>query len=49
MYNYLDDKNLNDVYDYLKAKGLYDKIIYAIVFKTDLYKQMIAHLKNMNK
>ena len=49
MYNYLEDKNLIKIYEYLKDHKLYDVFIKSIVSKDDLYKEMIENIKKYKK
>lgn len=49
MYNYLEDKNLIEIYKYLKDNKLYDRFIKSIVSKDDLYKEMIKNIKKHKK
>ena len=49
MYNYLEDKNLIEIYEYLKDHKLYDVFIKSIVSKDDLYKEMIENIKKYKK
>lgn len=49
MENVLNDKNLNYIYDYLKANNMYDLFIKAIVEENKTYKKMIKYIKNVKK
>lgn len=49
MSNYLEDKNLIEIYEYLKDHKLYDVFIKSIVSKDDLYKEMIENIKKYKK
>lgn len=49
MYNYLEDKNLNEVYNYLKANNMYEDFIKDIVEENSEYKKMLRNAKLFNK
>jgi len=49
MYNYLEDKNLNEVYNYLKANNLYEDFIKSIVEENKDYKKMLRNAKDFKK
>lgn len=45
MYNYLEDKHLNEVYNYLKANNMYEDFIKDIVEENSEYKKMLRNVK----
>lgn len=49
MYNYKEDKNLNEVYNYLKANNMYEDFIKDIVEENSEYKKMLRNAKLFNK
>lgn len=49
MYNYLEDKNLNEVYNYLKANNMYDTFIKDIVEENKDYEKMLKNATLFNK
>lgn len=49
MYNYLEDKNLNEVYNYLKANNMYEDFIKDIVEENSEYKKMLRNAKLFTK
>lgn len=49
MYNYLEDKNLNEVYDYLKANNMYEDFVKDIVEENENYKKMLRNTKVFKK
>lgn len=49
MYNYLKDKNLNKLYQYLKENNLYDHFIKSIVLEDENYKEILKKYKDFNK
>lgn len=49
MYNYKEDKNLNEVYNYLKANNMYEAFIKDIVEENSEYKKMLRNVKVFNK
>ena len=49
MYNYLEDKNLNEVYNYLKANNLYEDFIKSVLEENKDYKKMLINAKNFRK
>lgn len=49
MYNYLEDKNLNEVYNYLKANNMYEDFIKDIVEENSEYKKMLSYLLKCKK
>ena len=49
MYSYLEDKNLNDIYDYLIKNNMYDKFIEAIINENALYQEMLKDIIKYKK
>ena len=49
MYNYKEDKNLNEVYNYLKANNMYEDFIKDIVEENSEYRKMLRNAKVFNK
>lgn len=49
MYSYLDEKNLNYIYDLLMRNSMFDLFIKAVVEENDLYKKMIQDIKTYKK
>lgn len=49
MYNCLEDKNLNEIYNYLVQNDMFDLFIKAIVEENELYKKMINDIKEQKK
>ena len=49
MYNYFEDKNLNEVYEYLKKLQLFDYFIETIALEKEDYKKLVNEAKNYKK
>lgn len=49
MYNYLEDKKLNEIYSYLKANNMYEDFIKDIVEENEAYKEMLRNAKDFKK
>lgn len=49
MYNYLKDKHLNTIYQYLKDNNIYDDFIKSIILEDKNYKEIVKKYKDIVK